>query len=192
MKILFPISIIIISIAIFFVVINPIFNNIKLLRTDISTYNDALSNSTNLQKRRNSLLERYRNISQNNKNRLNNLLPNTMNNIRFILEIEKIANSHSMPLTDIKFTDKHNTNSNNIVSSNISNSKPYGIFPVNFTTEGDYNSFILFLRDVEHNLRIMDINSISFTIPNYTAKIGDGINSNIYTYKLSIQTYWLK
>ncbi len=199
MKIFFPISIVTISVIIFFVVINPLYNNIKSLKNDVSTYNNALNSSTNLQKRRNSLLEKYRNISQKNKNRLDDFLPNTVNNIKFILEIERIANLHGMPLTDIKFEDRQNENSNNVslgskmvISNNISNSKSYGVFPVEFITEGSYNSFILFLKDIEHNLRIMDIKSISFAVPNSAVKIGNGINPNIYSYKLNIQTYWLK
>jgi len=198
MKILFPISLIIVSILLFFLVANPLYNNIKSLRSDVSTYNKALNNSTTLQKERDSLLEKYRDISNKDKSRLNSFLPDTVNNIKFILEIEQIANLHGMPLKDIKFDNIQN-NSNNmtsgnsmIVSNNNLRSKLYGIFPVEFVTQGSYNSFLLFLKDIEHNLRIMDIKSISFTVPNPITKSKSGINPNIYSYKLKVDTYWLK
>jgi len=198
MKILFPISLIIVSILLFFLVANPLYNNVQSLRVDVSIYNKALNNSTTLQKERDSLLEKYRDISDKDKARLNSFLPNTVNNIKFILEIEQIANIHGMPLKDIKFDNAQNNNNNMasgnnmIISTNNLKSKPYGIFPVEFVTQGSYNSFLLFLKDIEHNLRIMDIKSISFIVPNPVTKSKSGINPNIYSYKLNVDTYWLK
>ncbi len=197
MKIFFPISLILISIILFFLVVNPLYNNIQLLSKDVSIYNKALDNSTILQRERDSLLEKYRNISQKDKYRLNNFLPDSVNNIKFILEIEQIANLHGMPLKDIKFEDKKqekvvSSGNNMIVSNNNLNSHAYGVFPVEFITEGKYNSFVLFLKDLEHNLRVMDIKSISFIVPKPVAKLANGVDPNIYSYKLNVDTYWLK
>jgi len=200
MKILFPISLLLISGILFFLVVDPLFTDVKQLRTNVATYNSALDNSTELQKIRDSLLEKYRNISQEDKDRLNNFLPNTVNNIKFILEIEQIANLHSMPLKNIKFEsakpnsqdEKMISDSNMIISNNKQDSLPYGIFPIEFIIEGSYDSFILFLKDLEKNLRIMDIQSISFVVPQPVAKTDTGEDPNIYGYTLKVKTYWLK
>lgn len=200
MKILFPISLLLISGILFFLVVDPIFTDVKQLKKDVTTYNNALSNSTELQKVRDSLLEKYRNISQEDKDRLSNFLPNTVNNIKFILEIEQIANLHSMPLKNIKFEERpQNQTEEKIVSGNnviISNNKedslPYGIFPIEFITEGSYDSFIPFLKDLEKNLRVMDIQSISFAVPQPISKSESGYDPNTYSYTLKVETYWLK
>jgi len=200
MKILFPISLILISGILFFLVVDPLYNNVKQLRTDVATYNLALDNSTQLQKARDVLLEKYRNIKEEDKDRLNNFLPNTVNNIKFILEIEQIANLHSMPLKNIKFEDKQqkeedkisSLGSNMVISSTEMDSSSYGVFPVEFITEGSYDAFVLFLKDLELNLRVMDIKSISFVVPQPVSKPNDGYDPNIYSYTLEVETYWLK
>jgi len=197
MKILFPTSLILISIILFFLIVDPLYGDVSKLKDDVSTYNVALNNSKELQKTRDTLLEKYRNISDEDKERLNNFLPNTVNNIKFVLEIEQIANMHSMPLKNIKFEDikEENTESldnNMIISNDLVDYSPYGIFPVEFITEGNYDAFLLFLKDLERNLRIMDIKSISFTVPEPVSKQESGHDSNTYSYTLKVDTYWLK
>jgi hypothetical protein len=198
MKILFPISLLIAAGILFFLIVDPLFTEVKQLRTDVETYNIALNNSTDLQKTRDSLLEKYRNITQEDKERLNNLLPNTVNNIKFVLEIEQIANVHSMPLKNIKFDSKMQSeeakpaSGNMVVANSPADSLSYGIFPIEFITEGSYDAFVLFLKDLERNLRVMDIKSISFVVPQPVSKPQSGYDPNVYSYTLKVETYWLK
>lgn len=200
MRIFFPISLILVSIIIFFLVVDPLYGNVKQLRSDVSVYNKALDNATNLQKTRDALLEKYRNIKQEDKDRLAKFIPNTVNNINFILEIEQVANLHSMPLKNIKFDDKNlpenqkeeNTEGNTLLSIESEDNLPYGTFPIEFITEGRYDSFLSFLKDLEINLRLMDIKEVSFLVPQITDKSGAGYDPNIYSYTLKVDTYWLK
>lgn len=196
MKFILPILFIAVSIIIFIFGVNPIYSEVSGLKADIVTYNTALDNSTNLQKTEDSLIKAYNEISQSDKDRLNSFLPDSVNNIQFILELERIANLHNMPIKDIKFEAKSNSNTSanpNVVVSAIStDTRPYGVFPIEFMTEGDYSSFVLFLKDLEYNLRIADIKSISFNIPDASAKPAAGFDPNVYRYLIKVETYWLK
>lgn len=196
MKILFPIISIVISILVFVFAINPFYKEVSLLKSDINVYNTALNNSTNLLKTEDSLIKTYNEIKDEDKNRLDNFLPSSVNNIQFILEIERIANLHNMPIKDIKFepigSGLNAAGSNTIVSSVSSDNRPYGVFPIEFTTEGKYDSFSLFLKDLESNLRLVDVKSISFTVPDNTGKVLNGIDPNVYKYSVKVETYWLK
>ncbi len=197
MKLLFPILFTLISVAAFILGVNPLFNDVKSLKADITKYNTALSNSTNLQKKEDALIKSYNEIRSEDKDRLNKLIPNAVNNIQFILEIERIANLHKMPVKDVKFDSRNKSNSNissdMIVSDDGEDEKLYGIFPISFATEGDYDSFMDFLDDLEHNLRIVDIKSINFSVLDQTAATNkDILNSNSYRYTLEVETYWLK
>lgn len=199
MRFLFPLSCIIIALVIFFSFVDPLYGDIKNLKKDVATYNLALSNSTELQKVRDSLVETYKNIKPEDKKRLENFLPNTVNNIRFILEIEQIANMHSMPIKNIKFEPaekqgdtKTNTSGTVIAVNDPLTLKPYGTFPIEFTTEGKYEIFTQFIRDIERNLRLVDIKSISFNIPAIPEKTLPTFDPNLYTYTLKVETYWLK
>lgn len=199
MKLLFPIASLLISGTLFFAVVSPLYKDVSGLRNEVTAYNSALDNATYLQKTQDSLLDQYKNIKDTDKLRLENFLPNTVNNIEFILELEQIANLHNMPLKNIKFeTPKTNekvvakpqTTSMLMPTTSASNTA-YGTFAIEFTTEGTYSSFASFLKDVEHNLRLVDIKSISFTTPPPPSK-GDVSDPNIYTYTLKVDTYWLK
>ncbi|NCU28439.1 MAG: hypothetical protein EOM85_02095 [Candidatus Moranbacteria bacterium] len=210
MRLISSILFLAISALLFFFLIDPLFGDVKELRTNVSTYNSALSNSTDLQKTRDTLVEKYKQISSEDKDRLSHLLPSTINNIELILEIEKIANIHGMPISDIKFdsnvgvkTNSADNTGNTSASGKISAESdpssylPYGIFPVAFTIEGKYETFIEFLKDLENNLRIVDIKSVSFNVPEYSSETGGAtkgeiIDPNIYKYSLKVETYWLK
>jgi hypothetical protein len=197
MKFLLPISFILIAGVLFFTVTDPFFKDVSKLRADVSVYNTALDNSKELQKTLDSLVEKYRNIKQDDKDRLQNFLPNTVNNIKFILEIEHIANLHNMPIKNIKFEAQQASNptsvNGNIVINNSADSKSYGVFPIEFTTEGNYDTFVAFLEDIEKNLRLVDVKSISFTVPPpASGRAGDLFSPNVYTYTLKVETYWLK
>jgi len=194
MKLISSILFIVITVVIFFVAIDPIYEDVKQLRTDVSTYNVALDNSTELQKTRDSLIETYKNLKQEDKDRLAHFLPSTIDNIELILEIEKIANIHGMPIGNINFEaknlgneDKQSADNNVVVESTPDDNLPYGVFPMEFTIEGDYNTFISFLKDLEENLRLIDIKSIAFSVPDSGAG-----STNIYSYTFKIETYWLK
>lgn len=200
MKLIFPILFTLLSVAAFIFGVNPFYKDVKSLRSDIIVYNTALSNSTNLQKTEDSLIKAYNEIRNEDKDRLSKFLPSTVNNIQFILEIERIANLHNMPIKDIKFqTMKKNAtpeNSNIVVSETEEDNRPYGVFPIGFTTEGDYDSFVSFLKDLEYNLRLIDVKSVSFSIPDPAVTNIKGaetpVDSNIYKYSLEVETYWLK
>lgn len=199
MKFIFSISIIIISGILFFTIVNPLYSSVSNLRTEVTTYNVALDHSTELQKTRDQLIDTYKHIKQEDRDRLEHFLPNTVNNIKFILEVERIANLHSMSIKNIKFdtakaqeTKTTASGATTIITANDPSANlPYGIFPIEFSTEGNYDAFSLFLKDLEHNLRLVDIKSISFTVPAPSDR-GIGPDPSIYTYSIKVQTYWLK
>lgn len=193
MKLIYPILFILLSIGTFIFGTNRFYKDVSLLRTDIAVYNSALNNSTELKKKEDLLLSSFNEIKQIDKDRLSNFLPSAVNNIQFILEIERIANLHGMPVKDIKFeTKKQDTtvDPNVIVSESSIDNKPFGVFPIEFTTEGKYSTFLLFLKDLEYNLRLVDVKSVAFVVP--TEEVKDGVDPNIYRYTLKVETYWLK
>ena len=199
MKLLSSILFIIIAGVILFFVASPLYGDISQLRTDVATYNTALNNSTELQKTRDSLIETYKNVKIEDKDRLAHFLPSTIGNIELILEIEKIANLHGMPIGNIKFDTKNlqspttTTTSSVVTAANDpSASLPYGIFPMEFIIEGKYDTFVAFLKDLEHNLRLVDVKSISFVVPPSVVTPGNTTDSTIYSYTLKVETYWLK
>lgn len=195
MRLILPILFLILSIGLFIFGVNKYYKEVSALRADIAIYNKALNNSTDLQRTEDSLITAYNEIKKSDKERLNNFLPGSVNNIQFILEIERIASLHNMPIKDIKFDPIKKdaaTGSNVVVSESLKDTRPYGVFPIEFTTEGRYEKFVAFLKDLEANLRLSDIKSISFKTSEKDSFNAEDADPNSFRYSLKVETYWLK
>lgn len=180
-----------ISALTFFFFTNPTYVEVKDLRSQQAEYNEALNNSKQLQAVREVLREKYNSFSQENINKIERLLPDNVDNIRLIIEIEDIADRHQMKLTNIKFDSKNTGDKEQTLEEVValrSSNKDYGTFDLEFSTEGSYENFINFLADLEKSLRIVDINGLGFSVSDTTQT---GLNrGNKYDFK--IKTYWLK
>ncbi|MEK7081093.1 MAG: hypothetical protein AAB902_01770 [Patescibacteria group bacterium] len=203
MRFIVPIIFVGIAITVFFTFTNPIYNDISTLRAQVASYNNALDNSKMLENERDKLTAKYNTIDPNNLTKLQKLLPGSVDNIRLILEIEQIASPYGITLKDVKYnaTDTNtSTNTSAAASATVQRSgiaelapKDYGVFDLEFSTSGTYNNFINFIKDMESNLRIVDISSILFSSD--TTSAGANLKTTspeAYKYNFRIKTYWLK
>lgn len=198
MRFILPIVLIGIAVAVFFSFTGPIYNGISGLKSQSTSYNEALANSKALENERDKLTAKYNAIDPSNLIRIQKLLPENVDNIRLILEIEQIASPYGMVLKDVKYnaTDTDAANSIGMAVQGGTVAKPvvkdYGIFDLEFSISGSYDNFIKFTRDLESNLRIVDISSISFSSEVTPGVGGAAISPEIYKYDFKIRTYWLK
>ena len=189
-----PIILIGIATAGFFMLVNPLYKEIKLLRAEAVSYDEALTNSKALESQRDALTQKYNSISPENLNKLHKLLPDNVDNIRLILEIEKIASPYGMVLKDVKYDTvskdpaAENPKGNTAKSSNNN----YGSWNLEFSTQGSYSNFLNFVKDLEKNLRILDIASVDFSSSATIGTTKTNIPSDSYKYTFKIKTYWLK
>jgi Tfp pilus assembly protein PilO len=195
-KFLLPIILIGSSIAGFLVFTKPYYQEIVLQREQIASYNEALGNSKLLEAERDKLTQKYNAIDPENLSKLQKLLPDNVDNIRLILEIEKIALPYGMVLKDVKYNVADKKENNETSTTGIAQGggsaqqKKYGILDLEFSTQGTYNNFVSFIKDIESNLRIVDISSIQFSS---NANIANNKNlPEAYKYNFKIKTYWLK
>jgi hypothetical protein len=201
-RFIMPIILIGISISIFFLFANPIYNDISALKIQAASYNDALANSKALENERDKLTAKYNSINPDNLIKIQKLLPDNVDNIRLILEIEQIASPYGIVLKNIKYNVLDNTTSTGATTAvaavqvgALATQTPqnYGTFDLEFSTSSTYDNFINFSKDLESNLRIVDISSISFTSNVSNPVVGVKTNQEeIYQYDFHIKTYWLK
>src|SRR3989344_831018 len=195
-RFIMPFILIGISISIFFVLSNPLYNDIQELRTQVVSYDKALSNSKALENERDILTAKDNSINPDDKIKLQKLLPNNVDNIRLILEIEQIALPYGMSLKYIKYrATKDTTKSAKSgeatvvqVGGEVATSylKDYGVWDLEFSTTGTYNNFLNFTRDLERNLRIVDVSSIQFS----SEVASNSTLPESYSYSFKIKTYW--
>lgn len=192
-RIITPIILIGISIAGFVSMVGPLYQDINDLRVTVSSYNQALDNSKSLENERDKLTKKHNSINLEDLDRLQKLLPDNVDNIRLILEIEKIASPYGMVLRDVRYNVEKDEDKKTTAVQGGAVAKPgnkdYGVWNLEFSTEGNYTNFLNFTRDLESNLRIVDIASIQFSSNAPQVK---GSTSESYKYAFKIKTYWMK
>ncbi|SRR5258708_27781558 len=201
-KFIVPIILIGISITCFFTFTNPTYNEISSLKNTQASYNEALGNSKALENERDKLTTKYNSFDPESLARLQKFLPDSVDNIRLILEIEKIASPYGMVLKDVKYDSDTANTSKGAVSAPAGPPTPslgiaqpfsrtdYGTWNLEFSTSGTYDNFLSFMRDLERNLRIVDISSVEFSSGSSSSSTGSKPES--YKYDIKIKTYWLK
>ncbi len=185
------------AIAGFFMFTNPLYGDITKLRDQSVSFNEALDNSKSLEAERDKLTEKYNSIDPNSLAKLQKLLPDSVDNIRLILEIEGVASPYGMVLKDVKYdtTTPATTATPAAGSAAVKmNSTDYGTWNLEFSSKGTYSNFLNFLKDLEKNLRIVDISSIDFSsnAEAVNPASSNSSSSDTYTYSFKIKTYWLK
>lgn len=196
MKRLLPFLLILVSIGIFFLLIDPEYNEVKELQKQIEQNNRTLDLAAELRKKRELLREKYNQISDSERDELNKMLPDTVDNVRLIIDINNIAERYGIVIQnfeisasedsergvqvlDSEFDDVANTS-----SIRYPDTSRIGVISFTFSVSAQYDVFLEFLKDLEEALRIVDIRSID---------ISTGSAEDVfYNYRVSLETYWLK
>lgn len=194
MKRLTPILLIIVSVAIFFLVIDPQYKKIQDLQKEIEQNNRTLDLASELRKKREELRSRYNQISDDEKFELTKMLPDTVDNVRLIIDINNIAKKYGIAIQNFEITASEDSQKDVKVvnsefegvidSANIeyADTSKVGVISFTFSVSAQYDVFIDFLKDLEEALRIVDIRSVDISA-------GDDV---FYNYRVTLETYWLK
>lgn len=180
-KLTFPIILILLSVGLFFGFIDPTYNDIQKILEEESKFDQALDKSKELQGIRDKLLSRYNTFSTNDLDRLTKLLPDNVDNVRLVLDIDNIASVYGIRIRNVTIN-KADSRQAGVIGPD---SKPYESVLLSFSVASSYESLIQFIKDIERSLRIVDVIEVSLR----PLRIED---DNLYEYNIGIKTYWLK
>lgn len=178
MRYLTPTILVLIAIGIFFWFVDPLYQNIGTLRQEVGSFNSALAKSKELQAVRDELLSKYNTFDTTSLDRLEHMLPDNVDNVRLIMDINSIAARYGMSLKNTKIIIIDEAKSGLLGPDR----KKYGSVQLEFSVSGPYSTFLSFLKDLEESLRIVDIVGLSFS----------SSDKDFYDYNVLLQTYWLK
>lgn len=174
----------VLAVGVYMTVTKGLWGHIQAIQTVNNTYTEAIDNANKLISIRDQVLADYNALSAEDQDRLNKMLPTAVDNIRLIIDLNSIAVKRGLTLrgidanTDNQFGDENNSSQPSAV---IRRASPgLSTVTVSFTTSASYQQFIQFMRDLEANLRLMDISHLSIKAN----------NSNIYDYSVELKTYW--
>ena len=187
MNLITPIILIIISIGTFFMYVDPNYRGQNLSNGELSVqdlqkedaqYQAALNDTNQIRAKRDSLIAKRGAIDPNDLSNLQKLLPDNVDNIKLVIDMNQIAQSHALTLKNIKLNNLAAADPNKIGQNN----SKYGTVGLSFTVSSSYDNFQNFLTDLEKSLRLVDITDLAVL----------GSDSGIYDFTVGLKTYWLK
>lgn len=172
--------------ALFLVYTKPAYDGTKTYQQEITQYNLALDKAAELQRLKQSLLSRYNSFNPDDIEKLHKLLPDHVDNVRLVLDLDTLASKHGLALQNVVISGPEAAQENveAVIGPVV---EGHESLTLRFATTGPYERFVQFLTDLEKSLRIVDVVDLAMSAS------GDG-NSGTPTYRfdITVRTYWLK
>lgn len=184
-----PAVALILSVGIFFAYVKPTWSGpIKEIKGAIAKDEQALTAAEDYQKKQNTLASERNAIDQDNLNRLSVFLPDSVDNVGLILNINALAARSGLSLANIDVVednspvsgDKGVTPSSGTLQ--VARANPVGSVDMSLSAIGTYSALQAFLSGIEKSARILDVRDI-------TVK---GSDTGVYNYQMTIRLYWLR
>lgn len=187
--------------GIFFFYTEPTYDSVKAAQGEIAQYDAALDKASELQKLKQSLLSRYNAFNPTDLDRLQKFLPDHVDNVRLILDLDSLAGRFGLGLQNVDVSGssgQSGAKNQTALGAIAASGQKYDSLTLKFTTHGTYSAFVRFMADLESSLRVVDLValSISSDTPGVSAgplgRAPSGPAEPRYTYDITLRTYWLK
>ena len=185
-RFIFPIILLFFSASLYFDYIVPSSDKIEVLNKDIKKTNIALDTQKgDIEETLAKLKEDKESIDPEKIKKLNRLVPqqSDFDEAVFANDMNNIAIRHGMVINNIQLSNQSSVTKNSDSADNTDNiNGGYGMFKMQFSVESSYKEFIKFMKEIEQNEQLMDVNVTSF----------QGKDEGDYNYSVALTTYWLK
>lgn len=175
---------ILVSAGLIYTVILPQYHNVQAHRAEFNQYKSILANVSELTAKRDELLIKYQAIPKEEIDRLDKVLPDRVDTVKFALDLDKVGSKYGITLKSLKVSPVSNSDdSSEIDLSSASTSAPssFETTTIEFSFVSTYDSFDKFMADIGKSLRIMNIQKLSFT----------STEDDLQEFKVTVETYWL-
>lgn len=189
-RLILPLLLIGAAVGGFFKLTQPMLAEIDMLKVEKAKLNQALDNAKELRQVQDSLLATFRNIDPNDLEKLNKFLPDSIDNVRLIIDVDNIANRSGMSIKGIKIKTAEGKAENTVIDAADSGVGGTQAMTLGFSVTGPYTNFQSFLSDLARSLRLADVEATGFS--SGQGQNAEGKPVDLYTYNVEIKTYWLK
>lgn len=182
-----PIVGILIAFGLFFGYIHPTYTGpVAEQRAQIRSYNTALQAAQMFTAKESELLSEQNAISEESLARLEAMLPNGVDNVQLILDLDALANRTGVRLSnfDVAPTIDDDEVESGLTGNRISltGERPAESLTLAVSATGSYAAFRTFLEGTERSLRLLDLVGL---------EVRDSA-TGVYTYDMVFRIYWLR
>ena len=180
--------------AIFYFYTEPTYTNIQTTQAQNAQYDSALNKAAELQALKQSLLSKYNSLDPSEVSRLQTMLPDQINDIGQILDLDTLAGRYNMSLENVDVNtvgDGSSTTGTPGIAAVGASVNLYNTLKMKFTVHGNYATFLQFLSGLESSLSLVDIQSIQM-VPSNVSVVDTSSAARIYGFTVTLNMYWLK
>jgi Tfp pilus assembly protein PilO len=176
-----------ISVGIFFAYVNPTWSgSITTTKLAIASNTEALAAAGQYRAREDELAAQRDSIDPANLARLAVFLPDSVDNVGLILDINALAARSGLALSNVDVAANKSAAAAPTTDPNIapstSSDNAVGSIDLSLSAIGTYTALHAFLVGIEKSARLLDVRDIAVT----------GSDTGVYTYKMTIRLYWLR
>lgn len=174
---IFAILALFLTVGIFFAYVSPQWTGpIARAKAGIASDTQALAAAKEFTARQNELAAQKNAIDPAQLARLEELLPDSVDNVGLILDLNALAARSGLALSNIDVADTDGT------GATVEDAAPVSSVDMTLSAVGTYASLQSFLQGIEYSLRMLDEEEI-------TVK---GSSTGVYTYTMRLRLYWLR
>ena len=181
--------------AVFIGYTQPTYDRIRQVQRGNTEFDRALEKARELQELKSSLLSRFNTFTSTDRDRLDKLLPDHVDNVRLILDLDSLASRYGMAVQNVvinRSVDQSANSPDTVIGALGEQAISYDSLTLQFSSRATYDSFVRFLEDLETSLRIVDLVGLTFEPEGNTEEAGTGETEPLYRFSVTIRTYWLK
>jgi len=182
---LLPVVGILIAIGIFAGYIHPTYTGeVAALRAQVKSYDTALAAADAFSEKESELVAEKSSLSPADLERLASFLPDGVDNVQLILDLDALANRTGVNLSnfDVAASDESEVTSGITGNRLPLNNNPAESLTLSVSATGTYGAFRAFLDGAEHSLRLLDLVGLEV----------DDSPTGVYTYDIVFRIYWLR
>jgi Tfp pilus assembly protein PilO len=173
-----PIIFLCISIALFLFIIQPSIAQNKVTASNLEELQSSRDKIDIILGAYDTLEQKFKTITPEQTAVLDKALPSNINNVRLILELERIARDSEMTFKDVKVTLEDKT------QEERKENRTTRPVTVELTVVGTYEQYLNYLASLEKSLRILSLKKVDFNIPKNQS------TSDQHEFSLQLETYW--
>lgn len=165
----------------YYVFINPLYSGmggvfsfgegVKTLKNKKAEYDSAVMEADKLVKDAQEKVEAYDKLSEEERERMSVMLPESVDTIRLMHEISMLSITSGMPVSNLAVSE----------SEPASNGK--GVVTVNLSVKSSYAKFKEFMKVIENSMRLFSVKSVTFNAPE--------TDGEPVTFNVILETYYL-
>lgn len=175
-----PLGYLLLSLSVGYVFVYSPWTEVSMLNETKDKYSGFVDTISQIESKKNQLESQFDQISEEDKNDINTVLPTSLDYVRLVSQIDNVAKKYGIIIDKITLSNLDSSIGDSV--ANAAMPRPYRSAVLGFSFDSDYNKANSFLDELEKSMRILDIRSMKLI---KSEKFG-------YSYNVQFETYWLK